>query len=42
MTALLTPVLEKLKDDQDVDVRYFANEAITGKCSLQSEVRLRN
>lgn len=31
MTALLTPVLDKLKEDQDVDVRYFANEAISGK-----------
>lgn len=30
MTTMLTPVLEKLKEDQDVDVRYFANEAISG------------
>jgi len=29
MSALIGPVLDKLKEDQDVDVRYFANEAIT-------------
>lgn len=25
------PILEKLTQDQDVDVKYFAQEALTGK-----------
>jgi serine/threonine-protein phosphatase 2A regulatory subunit A len=29
-TAHIKPVLEKLKEDQDVDVKYFASEASTG------------
>ena len=27
------PVLEKLTQDQDVDVKYFAQEALTGEAS---------
>lgn len=43
------PVLEKLTQDQDVDVKYFAQEALTGKqirrntfmskaCNAQSQI----
>lgn len=28
------PILEKLSQDQDMDVKYFAQEAITGKLLL--------
>ena len=31
MNSQIKPVLTKLNDDQDFDVRYFASEASTGK-----------
>jgi serine/threonine-protein phosphatase 2A regulatory subunit A len=33
MQAQIKPVLTKLNDDQDFDVRYFASEAAVGKLS---------
>lgn len=30
------PVLEKLATDQDMDVKYFAQEAISGTCSCST------
>jgi serine/threonine-protein phosphatase 2A regulatory subunit A len=30
VTSDIKPILEKLKEDPDVDVKYFAGEAITG------------
>ena len=34
MNSQIKPVLTKLNDDQDFDVRYFASEAATGMCII--------